>query len=342
MMKNIAITGMTASQYSRSLNSSSLNFAGCVSDALLLCGEDVAVEWVKPSIHLTKGDLEKYDAVLVGLSPLLSLASHCSYGALHVIDLLSDDSRVHFFIDAPDPAKVRQSLKAVAKSPNALVKPLYKNRKEYKEVVGSESTKERLLKSVEYLASDVNYTVMFPSLPFVDDGVVCRRLFGEDSGRLRGYNFDSLYLEQKIDPLAAVGGESRWMVEGHKTRWFERMKNLLAVSWEPVKIKRMQSDDISYDRLSKSIGLILSPQNDSTTWWTYRLSQSLTSLVPVCAEWRDTVSLGDAWSLIPQIVEEMSMADRYSAAISQLEQYSSAVHSADEETSRLLKELSIL
>ena len=341
MMKNIAVTGMTASQYSRSRNSSSLSFVACLSDAATMYGDDVRVSWIKPSVSHAQSDFEEYDAILVGLSPLLSLASHCAYGVLNVVGMLKGDQRLHFYIDAPDPAKIRQSLSAIVKTPESLKKPIYKNRNEYSKVSGSSEIVDRLAESAEYLYSDKNYRVLYPAFSFTDDVHVSRKLFGEDSLRMVPFNFDALYTRQEVDAVISAEKSKLWLVENHKTRWFERMKNLLSYDWEPVKIKRMQPDTVSLDRICRSTGTIICPQNDSITWWTYRLVQSLAALVPICTEWRDTISIGQSWSAIPQAVESMSIAERYSLALEQLEQYSLSIRDAETETSRLFKELSL-
>ena len=103
-MSKILITGMSASHASDKTNLRSLSFAGVIKLVLEQQGHEVVQ--VNPEVSWNLKDLEQYDSVLVGLSPITSLSANHVYGALSVIDVLLDSPKLRLFIDAPEPGKI--------------------------------------------------------------------------------------------------------------------------------------------------------------------------------------------------------------------------------------------
>ena len=100
-MSKILITGTSAPQASAEANERSLSFSKVLSIVLSQQGHTVVQQI--PDVSWTLNDLDEYDCVLVGISPLTSLSANYVYGALSVIDVLRDTGRLRLFFDAPDP-----------------------------------------------------------------------------------------------------------------------------------------------------------------------------------------------------------------------------------------------
>ena len=126
-MSKILITGMSAPHASAEANKRSLSFAGLICNVLSQMGHEVVQD--DPDISWNINDLDQYDLVLIGLSPLTSLSANRVYGALNLIDLLQESSKLRFFIDAPEPTRITASLRAIVKTPDNLTKPFYSYRK---------------------------------------------------------------------------------------------------------------------------------------------------------------------------------------------------------------------
>ena len=125
----ILLTGCSASQASESLNSRLPTFPGLLKAALSYAGHDVVFD--SPSMSTTKKDLETYDYVVVGLSAPTSVSSYRLYGALSTIDQAKEVTNLVYLVDAPEPHKLWNGIRALAKKKEEIVKPFYSRRPDY-------------------------------------------------------------------------------------------------------------------------------------------------------------------------------------------------------------------
>lgn len=342
-MAKIAITGMTASQRSHKLNQRSLCFAGALSDAITLTRPDTYVDWMAPSVAITESDISKYDTVIVGVSPLTSLSSNYAYPALATISAAKNVGNLALFVDSPDPEKIRYSLSAVAKDGGALWKHLYSARPGYQGAMSDTAVKRSIEHAVEYLASDVDAAVLYPSLPFFSNDEQVASAVGVSKNNVVGLNFDLMYLQPKTHASAVNAFEERrWLVDGHSTSWFKKLQKSLQLPWTQLRTRRTETDDQVLDRIRSSISVILSPQHNGECWWSHRYAQTLSTLTPIASEWRSTSRLAPAWSTLAVSIESMDMSTRMTLAVEQLESYRSALSSVEDQTHTLLQRIGIL
>jgi len=322
-MSKILITGMSAPQASLEANKRSLSFAGLISAVLVQQGHTVTQ--TDPEVSWNINDLNEYDTVLVGISPLTSLSANRVYGALSVMDVLLDSDKLVLFIDAPEPSKIFFSLRAMAKNPNNMTKPFYSYRKDYSHATVP-NVLSNLMDVVDHLLNDKWPVTIYPSLPWNGTGKAISQLPPGASESIRGINLDS-YLITNQDTLEIEAREPRWAVENYLTTWTKSTIATLTNTSVPMKWHKGWSDSDVQTQISRSVGALISPYPTSGTWWSYRLVQCLNSLTPVATDWRESGSLGDAWMHLASSIEEMNDEQRYQLAKDQREAYTASIPS---------------
>jgi len=326
-MKSIAISGMTASQASYRSFHHRASFIGCV--ASMLKDNNVAVHFIEPSVLLKKSDLDQYDSVLLGVAPILSIAANKAYGILHMINLLKNDSRLRLFVDAPEPAKIAASLRAIDKNNDDIIKQFYSGRKQYSDVVGNKKILESALGGVRTLFSHWDYVTLYPSSPFVGSQVVKAQLPCTDVSTVLPVEVDSALISSEISSTA-TSRSRRWVVDSMNSRWFKSLQNTLGNSAVQMKSNRLSTDSDVEKMMLESQGSILSVQDDGMLWWSYRMSQAMNSRTPIVSDWKITSILGDSWSLLPANVEEMDYVDIYELSVAQRKRYTGALMNAQD------------
>lgn len=332
-MKSIAISGMTASQSSEKSFHRSATFASVLSD--ILEEQNISVHFIEPSVFLKKSDLKQYDAVLIGVAPILSLAANKAYGALHMINILKNDDRLRLFVDAPEPSKIRTSLRAIDRNSDDIVKQFYASRKHYSDVTGNVKVMDSVLGGAKALLSQWDYTTLYPSTPFIDNARVEKDLFGEVKNTMLGLQIDSSLIKRITNHFATTRNNS-WAVDNRKAKWFKTLEKSLANPIVDMKKNKGTTDSDVYELIADSSGAIVSMSDDGMLWWNYRTAQALNSETPVFSDWKTTSVIGDSWSLLPSKVEDMDYVDIYELAVTQRKQYLSALTTA-QETLQILK-----
>jgi len=341
-MGRIAITGMTASQRSASYNQTSLCFSGAIRDAVAISTTSTEATWITPSVNVTPDEMSEYDAVLVGISPISSLASNYAYPALATIDAARQAGNLTLYVDAPEPEKIKHSLYAIHRNSDLLYKDLYAKRPGYKEIAASRSIKDSVEQAIKYLLESDDKTVVYPSMPFSDESAAVADATIALPEHAVGLNFDKMY-SQQTDEFSGSSADNRqfWTVDGNSSGWFKKLEKSLTYPWEKMKSRRSETDDHVSSRIQSSIGSIISPQHDGTCWWTHRYMQSLRQMVPVASEWRYTMALGNSWSTLAVSIESMSAQDRMLLAIEQLGAYVSKLEDVEHQTEKLLKAIGV-
>jgi hypothetical protein len=318
---------MTAAQSSLNANRRTLFFAGLTHEVLFKAGYDVFVK--DPGLEWTLDDLEEYSAVIVGVSPLMSLSAHKAYGALNVIELLWNDPRLHLLIDSPNPAQIRSNLKSVSSNSENLTKPFHSFRQGY-QLARTESVSKRLLGTVDRLLNDPWPATMYPSLPWRDASSIADKLPDGASQDLRGISLDAFLIATK--PREESEEKIlKWVADDYKATWTKKVAKTLSLPVLPMKYSRGEDDVLVGTKIARSIGALITPQRDGT-WWSSRYAQSIDLGVPVATDWKESQRIGSSWSVLPASIEHMDAEARRRLATAQRNEYLQAI--GNRETAR--------
>lgn len=318
-MSKILITGMSAPHVSIDANKRSLSFASLLMHALTQQGHEVIQS--DPEMSWTLDDLKSYNKILVGLSPITSLSANRTYGALKVIGLLRGDSRLSFYIDAPEPTRIVSSLRAIKKKPDNLVKPFYSYRKGYTQANAPEVLKS-LLETVDVLLTEEWPTTLYPMLPWTAHENTQEQMHEPAQKNLKGINLDR-YLITEPESFDSERTE-KWVVENFSTPWTKSTIATLTQPTVPMKWNKGWGDEKVADQIARGTGALISPHQNGT-WWTYRIVQCLNTLTPVATDWRESGFIGSSWMQLASAIEHMSQEERTQLAKDQRSAYLNAI-----------------
>lgn len=314
-MSNILITGMTAMQVSNT----GLGFASLLASTLSRAGHNVHV--LSPSVLWTIDSMARVDHILVGIAPVTALSANRTYGALSIISNHADDPRLKFFIEAPNPGQITQSLSSIIKTPTNLTKPFYSYRKEYAEASES-GTHARLHTAIQNLATKEWPATLYPRLPWNQENP--EYLLPEGvRGHMVPVNLDTEILKRiqtEIYPET-----ERWVADDDKSKWRDTVANTLSYPVVPMKSTKFSTDaDVDY-ALGTSIGALISPTKKNHTWWSSRYAQAINMGIPVVTEWRDSTVLGPEWAMLAAQIEDMTPEERSELAEAQRVSYARGI-----------------
>jgi hypothetical protein len=328
---------MTASHVSEKANRRSLTFAGVLNDVLTEMGHEVV--WSDPEISPTKSALDKFDAVLVGVTPITSLSAIKAYGALSTINTLWGSDKLFLFIDAPTVSQIGVSLKSAVSSPDSLVKPFFSYRKNYAEVSTNAVLKDSVMSAVEKLYTQNWPKTLYPALPWKSDKDVYNLLPNTVGDCLVGIHSDAFLLESSnSEPIERV---DKWVYDTPTPHWTKKLLKTVALPGSPMKINKGSTDVDVAQQISRSVGVLLSPERRQGTWWSYRYAQSMNLQTPVVTEWKESHIIGSSWSVLAASVEEMTVADRTKMSRSQKTEYLNAIPSKLEVTKTLYETMNL-
>jgi hypothetical protein len=323
----ILLTGMSSSHTSPKVHDSNFGFFGVLNRIFTELGHSVV--WTGSSVSWTKEDLNQYDAVFVGVVPPTSVSANRAYGALSVIETLWGSSKLHLVIDSPQQWLIQPSLKSVIAKPNTLVKEFYAKRAEYELALAPDKLAQ-LIRACTLLSEEVWPITLYPSLPWHADAESQNFPPGARDVAL-GINYDSALVESISTFSKFDVREARWLIDAKLGQWSDTVSKLVH---HPVALLRESKAKTNYDALVELVnatGLLMAPQRrQGGTWWSYSLVQALATLTPVASDWRETMSLGDSWNILPATIEEMSVADRYMTATEQRRTYLEAAPTKQE------------
>lgn len=336
MKTKVLLTGMTAPQSSQRRGERSASFASVIYDELTRSGCDVT--WADAQGSWTIDDMVAYNAVLLGIAPVLSLSANKAYSILSLIDTLKNDSRLTLFIDAPEPEKVYASLKSASKNYDArLFKSFYAKRKDY----NTSAIMSKVVSAVEFLLTDAWPNVLYPMMPWDTARLASVNLPQNMAGAMTGIQIDACYLTGGAQLATSSQRANHWAAASASSSWaIETSKNLMYPS-VPMTRSRSDSDAMAIATIAGSIGSLIGPYSNKQMWWSPRFRQSLHTLTPVVTEWRTASAIGSAWSHLAAGIEEMSHIDRYELAVAQREQYDNALLSKDIVIAQLHKEIGV-
>ena len=325
-MANILVTGMTSPQSSKRLNCKSVSFTGAVSSILEEYGH--TVDWLNPSVLFTVDDLKKYDSIVLGIAPVLSITANKAYGVLSMINLLQNDDRLTLLIDAPEPSKISANLRAVEKESGKLFTPFNAMRKQYEHVVLNDKARASVIGGTTFLANSDWPTTIYPHMPWLVNKKIEEKLPKGAEDSLADICVDSHYIADGSSRLHR-DKIRRWSIDTDNTKWSKSTISSLSLPCSPMKHKRSANDSDVSDFIEKSIGSLLSPSKDGLVWWNHRWVQSLNAATPIASDWRITSTIGSAWSHLAAGIEEMSYIDMYELAVTQKEEFIASLPSRD-------------
>jgi hypothetical protein len=137
---------------------------------------------------------------------------------------------------------------------------------------------------------------------------------------LVGLSFDD-YLYKTHFELFEPSIQDFWVADSPNSTWTKKQEKLIQAPVSPYKLSRWELESKSLERLSMSIGCLVSVYRSGDPWWSPALSQALALRIPVVSDWLLTSMLGESWSLLPQALEDMKDSDRRSLAEAQADAY---------------------
>lgn len=317
-MSKIFLTGMTAPQASPSANIKALSFAGLLNKVLTSAGHEVT--WASPSVYMTESSLDKFDAVLVGVSSIGSVGANRVYGALGVINALKDSNKLTLFVDTPNPSQIEPSLKSAISNPESLVKSFFSYRKEYSNVLADKDLLNSVLSGAKYLYEQEWATTIYPKLPWKNN----IRISNNAKKNLVGVNLDSHII---VEPTNDFDRRPKWCIDTVSSNWAKSTVSALVLPNLLMKWNKGCTDEQVREQISRSIGAIISPDKKDGTYWSYRYVQAMNSNTPVITDWKESGVLGDAWNILATYIESMSQDKRDLIATAQREIYVSSIPS---------------
>ena len=309
---------MSAQQASESANLKNLSFAGVLNQVLEKSGHEIT--WASPSVYMTEETLNKYDLVLVGVSPITSVGANRVYGALSVISKMWGKDKLKLFVDCPNQSQIDISLRSVISNPDSLVKPFFSYRKEYSNVVSDSEIQSEITNGIGLLIEEEWPVTIVPSLPWNRFEDI--KLSKNAKSKLELINLDShLLLEEPISSPRT----QKWCVDSLASRWSKSVVSTVLLPNSPMKWNKGWGDEQVILQISRSIGAIISPDQKDGTWWSYRYIQAMNSNTPVVTDWTESQNLSADWSVLASAIDSMSEEKRDLLATAQREIYLASI-----------------
>lgn len=312
------MTGMSSAHTSPKVHATSLGFYGALYRALTeIGGHEVA--WGAADINLTKQDLDKFDAVLVGISAPTSVSANNAYGALNIINLLYGSPKLRLIVDSPQSWQIEQSLNSVLNNPESLIKDFYSKRPGYQV---AKTKLPELIEACSILMKAEWPITVAPTLPWKSVESIEDVLPAGAKNKVVAINLDSLLINPENHYF--MDRTDTWLTDRTDTEWSKKAANSVSSEIQNMKVSKKETDlDIEL-KIKTSLGVFISPQKRrGGTWWTYRYVQALNSGTPIATEWRESSRLGGDWSLLPPQIEDMSDIERSYLAAKQKASYTS-------------------
>lgn len=272
----------------------------------------------EPRLGWSRSDLEAFDLVVVGLTPPTSIAANKIYGALHVLDLMYESPKLRVAVDSNQIWQFKNSLASFRRNPNQIFGPLYKSRKDYNSAI------TKYVGSFEALAGKISAVVWpktyVPLLPWQTTVEVANATGFVPADRAIGVQVDQFFVSKQ--QTSQMLRDDVWAVENPRSQWWQTTSKTVRYESIPVAPTRKPKDADVQQVISKSLGLVVPPQDRKVgSWWSYRYLQALNSNTPVVTYWQDTASFSEAWSQLAYQVEDMDVYDRQELARLQFADY---------------------
>jgi hypothetical protein len=325
----ILMTGMSSSHCSIGEN---VTFFGSLYSILSEIAE-VAVR--DPKISWTKEDLDDYDYVFVGITPITSISANKLYGAITVLNHLYDSDKLRLIVDSPQVWQYKNSLESFKKNPNQIYKKLHKHRKDY---LAASTTHWDVATSLAEKMINFKWPKTYvPLLPWGTESTASASLRFVRKDSLVGLKIDSIHLNKK---RLSVSRLDQWAVENVKSRWWLNLIDFIALPGVSTAAGRGLNDKHSEKVISESMGLVVPPQDRKVgTWWNYKYVQALNNNIPIVTYWQDTIDFDRSWAVLAYQVEDMKNHQRQALSAAQWDSYVRELPTRDALVDTILKDL---
>jgi hypothetical protein len=317
------LTGMTAQQANPASHRRASNYMGYLNEVLLEGKHEV--DWKDPGVE---ADLAEYDYVVVGVSPITSLGANRTYGALSLIERLWDSPKLTLFVDAPEPTKIENSLRAIVDKPENLTKEFFSYRKEYDLVIEGGHA-DRLLGIVERLHTDEWPSTLVPALPWHSSETLSALVPTGARANLKGGELESFVIRDHLSEPVSNLNKSRWAYQpGSDKKWIDRQ----GISWDTYEIpwsSRAEADGNAITMIRSCSGTLIAPER-AGTWWNTRYGMSMAQGIPVFTDWSEAITIGSSWGTLPQVYETLDEETREYVATQQIKEYNQSISPVDE------------
>lgn len=333
----VLITGSTSQQVSENILERTTTFSRVLRDAFKSLNVEVDVQ--KPSTSLKHKDLEKYDKVFVGISPLFSLSSNYIYPALYVGGIAKELDNLVLFIDGPEPKLIKDSLTTYSLSPESMSKEFYKKRKNYENLKDKNFYKP-IQKFLNQLCTDEWPLTVCPSLPWMSDEDVRNQVGTLTKGNSIVINPDTFLIQEKRIKKPQGSDSLYWTCDYHSSLWTKKVEMSLAFPVVRLRSSAREQENSVTQRMLNSVGTLVSTHRSSRAWWSPAVAMSINCSTPVVTDWRSSSALGSDWAHLGSEIEEMSEKEREKLSQRQFCTYRNALMGVDKTSSLLLSTLS--
>lgn len=308
----ILFTGMTSAHCKDGNN---VSFFRTLAKAYSEIGD---VVWSTPKISWSRGDLEKFDLIVLGMAPPTSLASNYIYGSLHVLNLMYESPKLRLVVDSPQMWQYKNSIRAFKRDPEQIFGSFYNNRIDYEEAKTG-----RVRASAESVAEKFHTvkwpTTIVPSLPWLSSREIAKKVSFISEESIFPVNLDS-FLVEETSPH--IGRTNVWAVENTSSVWWKTLEKTLQNSGDSIRYSKKPKDGEVFERIKSSLGLIVPPQDRKVgTWWSYRYLQAINSATPIVTYWNDIGDFDSSWKYLGYQIEDMDPYDRQHVAYQQRNSY---------------------
>lgn len=326
----VLITGCSSSQ---TTDSRMPTFSGLIKNALIAGGHDVVLD--TPSIRWSEEDLSRYDSVIVGLAPPTSISAYRLYGALSVIDVARKVTNVRYLVDAPEPHRLWNGIRAIASNPESLIKDFYSKRPDY--LIASEPKQlDRLHSVVVDLFTETWEKTLIPAFPWSNPKHITNYIPMLTDNLVSPLCLDSFIIDNKSTSLYIKNDSNMWSYDS-KNKWLDGVAETISGDVQPITVGRKPLVSDSLNRINRSVGTIISTYKNNDPWWSINLPLSLSINTPVITDWRYTSQMGDSWSLLAHQIEELSVNERSRLAAEQTKDYKNFIPNKEEVINSVLE-----
>jgi hypothetical protein len=325
----ILMTGMASSHCSLKGN---VSFFSTLHSVLSEMGDVTICE---PDLAWTRADLQKYDAVIVGLTPPTAVTANKIYGALHVLDLMYESPKLRLVVDGPQVWQFKNSIEAFKRSPLQIFGPMHLNRQNYKKAMDTQvGSIKSVADKMKHLVWPLTYV---PLLPWGNEATAAASLDFIPEDRLIGLNLDAFLLDRAV---STIGRKDRWAVENMNSTWWEKVSLSLRFPSNPTTVNKRANDEYALGLMKDSMAIAIAPQDRKVgTWWSYRYVQALNTGIPIATKWQDSSILGESWRVLAYQIEDLEHYERPYLADSQYKEYVAAITTKEDVLKTLAEDL---
>lgn len=311
----VLVTGATSRQANpeaSDVGKKEVAFAWLLAEALR--GNGYEVEHRNPSVV---EDFAEFDHVFLGLAPLHGLGSNRAYGVLAAALRTWGTGRLSFFVDDPNVGNVTGGLRTMATEPDRLVKPFFAYKLEY-EAASKPEVAQWLQAGVKMLHEQEWPRLLMPGHTWFTDHAVLEKKIPQAVGRIEAIDLTAFLPEVDLTTLEVEETpQQHWICEaGPDDKWLRQQRPTFAVH-RIGKDGDKKLPDRHLVAAYKSNWGVLQPPIVPPGWWSSRIGYARQAETLYVTRWQDVAVLGDAYTVLPDRVEALSLEEREELVVDQ-------------------------